>query len=268
MKQLSPHEELVKRDGRNFTLRRVEFNKQENNFYINLLSRWFSSVQETKVKPKTFFSDLSDGVVICRILSDIEGSGVNRSDYHDPAGSELASRENLKIFREVAKENFNFPAICKVEDFHSENPSIIATLLFLAKMCYSNPRMKKCMPRDLRIHVKNMPDLKYVIPEDAAGTYSEDPTCWEKFVASLVETFGLEGESQSLSDDGESDADDETCFDADIETTEKKKEIEIDVLDSLDIEARKENNDRERSIFDKPKKEEGDIEAEVDAFLA
>mmetsp|Transcript_15327 Transcript_15327/g.17350 ORF Transcript_15327/g.17350 Transcript_15327/m.17350 type:complete len:251 (+) Transcript_15327:111-863(+) len=244
-----PHEELVQKNGKNFTLRRIEFNKQENFYYISLLSTWFSAAQEAEVFPTSFFEDLSDGVIICRVLAEIKGSGVTRSDYHDPVSSQMAARENLKLFRDLAREKFNFPAVAKVEDFHDENPSIIATLLFLAKIAYKNPNLRSAMPKALRQHVKAMPEL---IPD----------SCWEKFVASFWNALGYEEE-----DDGD-DTDDGPELPPNMLNLEaqEKKDTPTAFLDTLTENPSVKEDDDFAEVEDDNGTDK-ELDAQVNAFL-
>lgn len=155
------HEEFLKLKGdTRYTAKRNEFRLEEETFQAWLFSEWFNTVQESEVHEESFLFDLSDGVVICRVLTQISASGLKKGDFYDPVKNEFQGMENLRTIRTVAKEKLFFPNVFKDTDFLDNNaPPILSTCFYIAKAASKHRHLKKQMPKELRQHVAKMPDL-------------------------------------------------------------------------------------------------------------
>jgi hypothetical protein len=72
---------LAQKPTQSYTMGREQFKKEQDNRWVQPLALWLSAVSGLLVEEETFEFDLMDGLVLCRLVSKLEGANV--SSFHE-----------------------------------------------------------------------------------------------------------------------------------------------------------------------------------------
>lgn len=129
-----PRRRMINRQRSHFTLKRGAHRHEENLFLSEQFAEWLTTTTEIEVNSREAFCEsLRDGVVLCRIAKQIEGSGLKR--FHDaPVPNEFKRRENIVVFQESCAR-LGLPFVLRVDHIiKGKLDPVISCLLGLAKV--------------------------------------------------------------------------------------------------------------------------------------
>lgn len=148
--------------GEKFTVRRGEAKAAENLYLTDLFCEWLNSIRtedEPVLNPEDFIDQLSDGVMLCRILSQIDPSK-GTLKYHLVADNLFKKQENLSLFQQYATDFLRFPVCFDPSDFKNGNiGNILSCLLYVAKVAEKAKSFNTVLPEDLKTKVDAQPDI-------------------------------------------------------------------------------------------------------------
>ena len=139
----APRRKVLNRNRSHFTLKRGAHRHEENLFLSIQFAEWFTQATSHEVgSEEAFCASLKDGVVLCRLVEQIDNSGMKK--FHDPPKNEFKKRENLVKFQESCKA-LNLPFVCRVDHIVKDKlDPVISCLLGLARVaaqqeCFTLP---------------------------------------------------------------------------------------------------------------------------------
>ena len=188
----APRKPLSHAPTEQFTMKREEYKQMEDLRLVKHFAHWLSKVTGLNVTEETFEQDLMDGVVLCRLMSKINGSGMGY--FHElksnvPSLDAFKAKENLVSFQ-LAVKNLNLPISFGTEDLEKKNITrVISTLIFIAHVAHSQGVLIKEMDQEILNKVEQMDEAL-----DQNNT-STELSWWQQ----LLIKFGLGDWINSLS---------------------------------------------------------------------
>ena len=182
----------------NFTMKREEYKQMEDLRLVSHFATYLSKVGERPVTEENFENDLMNGVCLCRLMSKLNGSGLEKfhSDISNGIADTFKAKENMVSFQQAAK-NLNLPIMFGTEDLEKKNITrVVSTLIFLAHVAHSQGVTVEDMDQEILDKVEQIEEeLMAKMDEASSPAPNGELTWWQ----ALLVKFGFGEWINSLS---------------------------------------------------------------------
>ncbi|KAH9253363.1 hypothetical protein BASA81_008714 [Batrachochytrium salamandrivorans] len=155
-----------------YTVKRSELKQAEDLKLVKHFASWLTKITHGRrqITEEEFENDLLDGVALCEVMQQLEGSGLVK--FHQEPKSSFQAKENLQSFQAATKA-LALPVTFGSEDLEKQNITrIVSTLVFVAHTAHAQGVFVGEMDKEIVDKVVKMDEQLIAISENG----SEDAT--------------------------------------------------------------------------------------------
>lgn len=175
-----------------FTLKRSESKMIENMKLLTHFAEWLSKASGRPVHMDTFENDLMDGIVLCTVVSKLEGSNLykfHQISTEDSLSAPLTlfkAKENMTSFQVACEDNLKLPCCFGWEELEKGNLARIAsTLVFLAHTAKTQNVFVEEMDEAILNKVKEMDQALDSAANGPGDGQEAELSWWQSLLARL-----------------------------------------------------------------------------------
>lgn len=174
-----------------YTVKRSELKQAEDLKLVKHFASWLTKITRGRrqITEEEFENDLLDGVALCEVMQQLEGSGLVK--FHQEPKSAFQAKENLQSFQAATKA-LALPVTFGSEDLEKQNITrIVSTLVFVAHTAHAQGVFVGEMDQEIVDKVIKMDEQLIAISEngdDASGASAAPATSapwWHQILIKL-----------------------------------------------------------------------------------